>query len=131
MDAAVASIGNDHDVKLKYAVELRALNIQHMKNTLMVQVCAFPGSPNHQIPGVCVQVWALMFGQAQYSGLCLGTHIQYSYSGIQVWNSDLGIQDWVYRLADKYKALTFSIHIQAFRFGYTGLGIQASLYTQT
>src|SRR5882672_6005236 len=102
MDAAVASIGNDHDVKLKYTVELRALNIQHMKNTLMVQVCAFPGSPNHQIPGVCVQVF----------------RFRYSDSGIQVWNSDLGIQDWVYRLADKYKALTFSIHIQAFRFGY-------------
>src|SRR5882672_1121053 len=48
MDAAVASIGNNHDVKLKYTVELRALNIQHMKNTLMVQLCAFPGSPNHQ-----------------------------------------------------------------------------------
>jgi len=41
MDAAVASIGNDHDVKLKYTVELRALNIQHMKNTLMVQLLGF------------------------------------------------------------------------------------------
>src|SRR5882672_853181 len=62
-----------------------------------------------------VCVWVLTFS----------IHIQvvifrYSDSGIQVWNSDLGIQDWVYRLADKYKALTFSIHIQAFRFGYTG-----------
>src|SRR5467141_2116591 len=135
VDAAVASIGNEHDVKLKYTVQLRALNIQHMKNTLMVQVCAFPGSPNHQIPGVCVQVFryghSCLGIQAQYSGLCLGTHIQYSYSGIQVWNSDLGIQDWVYRLADKYKALTLSIHIQGiqvqvFTFRYTGLGIQVS-----
>src|SRR5882672_995078 len=131
MDAAVASIGNDHDVKLKYAVELRALNIQHMKNTLMVQLCAFPGSPNHQTTKSPNSRCLCSGIQAQYSGLCLGTHIQYSDSGIQVWNSDLGIQDWVYRLADKYKALTFSIHIQAFRFGYTGLGIQASLYTQT
>src|SRR5467141_1800398 len=90
-------------------------------------------SPNHQITQFQVFVFrysgsVVRYGhsclgiQAQYSGLCLGTHIQYSYSGIlnQVWNSDLGIQDWVYRLADKYKALTFSIHIQAFRFGYTG-----------
>src|SRR5882672_7161586 len=135
MDAAVASIGNDHDVKLKYTVELRALNIQHMKNTLMVQVHAFPGSPNHQIPGVCVQVFRLSI-QVCVWVLTFSIHIQvvrfrYSDSGIQVWNSDLGIQDWVYRLADKYKALTFSIHIQVFRFGYTGLGIQASLYTQT
>jgi len=76
MDAAVASIGNDHDVKLKYTVELRAWNIQHMKNTLMVQLCAFldpqiTKPPNHQIPSVCVQVfrfssqvWALMFGNS-------------------------------------------------------------------
>src|SRR6266850_1425814 len=76
--------------------------------------------------GIQVCVWVLTFS----------IHIQvvrfkYSDSGIQGWNSDLGIQDWVYRLADKYKALTFSIHIQAFRFGYTGLDIQASLYTQT
>src|SRR5882672_8521437 len=124
MDAAVASIGNDHDVKLKYTVELRALNIQHMKNTLMVQVCAFPGSPNHQITGVCVQVFRFS-NQVCVWVLTFSIHIQvvrfrYSDSGIQVWNSDLGIQDWVYRLADKYKALTFCIHIQAFRFGYTG-----------
>src|SRR5882672_4326557 len=99
-----------------------------------------PKSPNHQITKF--QVFVLRYSgsvvryghsclgiQAQYSGLCLGTHIQYhiqvvrfrySDSGIQVWNSDLGIQDWVYRLADRYKALTFSIHIQAFRFRYTG-----------
>src|SRR5712664_2428845 len=95
MDAAVASIGNDHDVKLKYTVELRALNIPHMKNTLMVQVRAFPGSPNHQIPGVCVQVfrfssqvWALMFGNS-------GSVFRFVFG--------YGIQDWVYRLADKYK----------------------------
>src|SRR5467141_514793 len=111
MDAAVASIGNDHDVKLKYTVELRALNIQHMKNTLMVQLCAFPGSPNHQTT-------------KSPNSRCLC-------SGIQVQNSDLGIQDWVYRLADKYKALTFSIHIQGshvhvFTFRQSGLGIQVN-----
>src|SRR5467141_1684914 len=55
MDAAVASIGNDHDVKLKYTVELRALNIQHMKNTPLDPQITKP--PNHQIPGVCVQVF--------------------------------------------------------------------------
>src|SRR5882672_9020262 len=103
MDAAVASIGNDHNVKLKYTVELRALNIQHMKNTLMVQLCAFPGSPNHQITkspnnqitkfqvfvfrysGSVVRYGHSCLGiQAQHSGLCLGTHIQYSYSGSQI-----------------------------------------------
>src|SRR5882672_3439190 len=140
MDAAVASIGNDHDVKLKYIVELRALNIQHMKNTLMVQLCAFPGSPNHETTkspnsrclcsGMGTHVWEFR----------LSIHIQvvrfrYSDSGIQVWNSDLGIQDWVYRLADKYKALTFSIHIQGiqvhvFTFRHSGLGIQAWVYRQ-
>src|SRR5882672_11255891 len=119
-----------------------------MKNTLMVQVCAFPGSPNHQIPGVCVQVfrfssqvWALMFGNSGFSiqvcawVLTFSIHIQvvrfrYSDSGIQVWNSDLGIQDWVYRLADKYKALTFSIHIQGIQVYNSGLGVQTCLYTQ-
>src|SRR5882672_3604996 len=136
MDAAVASIGNDHDVKIKYTVELRALNIQHMKNTLMVQVCAFPGSPNHQTTkspnsrclysGMGTHVWEFRLSiQVCVWVLTFSIHIQvvrfrYSDSGIQVWNSDLGIQDWVYRLADKYKALTFCIHIQAFRFGYTG-----------
>jgi len=58
---------------------------------------------------------------------------RYSDSGIQVWNSDLGIQDWVYRLADKYKALTFSIHIQGSHvhvFRHSGLGIQAWVYRQ-
>src|SRR5882672_6486720 len=106
MDAAVASIGNDHDVKLKYTVELRALNIQHMKNTLMVQLCAFPGSPNHQIPGVVFRYSGsvVRYGhsylgiQAQYSGLCLGTHIQYSDSGIQIQVFRFGIQIWVYRI---------------------------------
>src|SRR5882672_1085775 len=58
-----------------------------------------------------VCVWVLTFS----------IHIQvdrfrYSDSGIQVWNSDLGIQDWVYRLADKYKAFTFSIHIQVVQY---------------
>src|SRR5882672_1335087 len=46
--------------------------------------------------------------QAQYSGLCLGTHIQYSYSGSQI---------QVFRF--RYSGLEF-------RFGYTGLGIQVS-----
>jgi len=113
----------------------------------MVQLCAFPWipkSPNHQITKFQVFVFrysgsVVRYGhsclgiQAQYSGLCLGTHIQllifssqiqYSDSGIQVWNS-IGIQDWVYRLADKYKALTFSIHIR-----HSGLGIQAWIYRQ-
>jgi len=91
MDAPVASIGNDHDVKLNTQLEPRALNIQHMKNTLMVQLCAFPGSPNHQTTnhpisrclcfrysGSVVRYGHSCLGiQAQYSGLCLGTHIQY------------------------------------------------------
>jgi len=76
-----------------------------------------------------VCVWVLTFS----------IHIQvvrfrYSDSGIQVWNSDLGIQDWVYRLADKYKALTFSIHIQGiqvhvftFRHWYTGKSVHPNL----
>src|SRR5467141_1987971 len=51
-------------------------------------------------------------------------------SGIQVWNSDLGIQDCVYRLADKYKALTFSIHIQGIQVYNAGLGVQTCLYTK-
>src|SRR5467141_403348 len=72
-----------------------------------------------------VCVWVLTFS----------IHIQvvifrYSDSGIQVWNSDLGIQDWVYRLADKYKALTFSIHIQGIQVYNSGLGVQTCLYTQ-
>src|SRR5467141_2509953 len=87
-----------------------------------------PKSPNSRClcSGIQVCVWVLTFS----------IHIQvvrfrYSDSGIQVWNSDLGIQDWVYRLADKYKALTLSIHIQGiqvqvFTFRYTGLGIQVS-----
>src|SRR5882672_313426 len=98
MDAAVASIGNDHDVKLKYAVELRALNIQHMKNTLMVQLCAFPGSPNHQTTKSPNSRCLCSGIQAQYSGLCLGTHIQYSYSGSQIQVFRFGIQIWVYRI---------------------------------
>src|SRR5882672_8115572 len=114
MDAAVASIGNDHDVKLKYIVELRALNIQHMKNTLMVQLGAFPGSPNHQTTKspnfrcLCSGIQVVRYGhsclgiQLQYSGLCLGTHIQYSYSGSQI---------QVFRF--RYSGLEF-------RFGYTG-----------
>src|SRR5467141_2187843 len=108
MDAAVASIGNDHDVKLKYTVELRALNIQHMKNTLMVQLCAFPGSPNHQTTKSTNSRCLCSGIQAQYSGLCLGTHIQYSYSGSHI---------QVFRF--RYSGLEF-------RFGYTGLGIQVS-----
>src|SRR5467141_2080884 len=72
-----------------------------------------------------VCVWVLTFS----------IHIQvvifrYSYSGIQVWNSDLGIQEWVYRLADKYKALTFSIHIQGIQVYNAGLGVQTCLYTK-
>src|SRR5882672_2155913 len=72
-----------------------------------------------------VCVWVLTFN----------IHIQvvrfrYSDSGIQVWNSDLGIQDWVYRLADKYKALTFSIHIQGIQVYNAGLGVQTCLYTK-
>src|SRR5467141_3595050 len=55
---------------------------------------------------------------------------RYSDSGIQVWNSDLGIQVWVYRLADKYKALTFSIHIQGIQVYNSGLGVQTCLYIQ-
>src|SRR5882672_7374878 len=97
MDAAVASIGNDHDVKLKYTVELRALNIQHMKNTLMVQLCAFPGSPNHQTTK-----------SPNSRCLCSGIQVQYSYSGSQI---------QVFRF--RYSGLEF-------RFGYTGLGIQVS-----
>src|SRR5882672_7738773 len=45
----------------------------------------------------------------------------YSHSGIQV---------WVYRLADKYKALTFSIHIQGIQVYNSGLGVQTCLYIQ-
>jgi len=116
VDAAVASIGNDHDVKLKYTVELRALNIQHMKNTLMVQVCAFldPQITKFQVfvfrySGSVVRYGHSCLGiQAQYSGLCLGTHIQYSYSGSQI---------QVFRF--RYSGLEF-------RFGYTGLSIQVS-----
>src|SRR5467141_1189798 len=108
VDAAVASIGNDHDVKLKYTVELRALNIQHMKNTLMVQVCAFPGSPNHQIPGVCVQVFRFS------SQVWAGTH---------VWEFRLSIQVCVW-------VLTFSIHIQGIQVYNSGLGVQTCLYAQ-
>src|SRR5712664_690706 len=64
-----------------------------------------------------------------------GIQVWNSDLGIQVWNSDLGIQDWVYRLADKYKALTFSIHIQGshvhvFTFRHSGLGIQAWVHRQ-
>src|SRR5467141_3887226 len=72
-----------------------------------------------------VCVWVLTFS----------IHIQvvrfrYPDSGIQVWNSDLGIQEWVYRLADKYKALTFSIHIQGIQVYNAGLGVQTCLYTK-
>src|SRR5882672_6923618 len=120
-------------------------------------------SPNHQITKFQVFVFrysgsVVRYGhsclgiQAQYSGLCLGTHIQYSYSGshIQVFRfrysglefrfgytglfrfmySHSGIQVWVYRLADKYKALTFSIHIQGIQVYNSGLGVQTCLYTQ-
>src|SRR5882672_1003902 len=74
---------------------------------------------------VQVCVWVLTFS----------IHIQvvrfrYSDSDIQVWNSDLGIQDWVYRIADKYKALTFSIHIQGIQVYNSGLGVQTCLYTK-
>src|SRR5882672_1117822 len=114
MDAAVASIGNDHDVKLKYTVELRTLNIQHMKilswcNSVHSLDPQITKPPNHQIPGVCVQGSVVRYGhsclgiQAQYSGLCLGTHIQYSYLGSQI---------QVFRF--RYSGLEF-------RFGYTGL----------
>src|SRR5467141_1321187 len=71
-----------------------------------------PKSPNHQITKF--QVFVFRYGhsclgiQAQYSGLCLGTHIQYSYSGSH-------IQVFIFR----YSGLEF-------RFGYTGLGIQVS-----
>jgi len=78
---------------------------------------------------------ALILGiQAQYSGFGWGTHIQYSDLGIR-FGIRLCIQDWVYRLADKYKALTYyshsgysgsCIHIQAFRFG-----IQAWVYSKS
>src|SRR5882672_2983770 len=98
-----------------------------------------------------VCVWVLTFN----------IHIQvvrfrYSDSGIQVWNSGLGVQTclytkaltvftlrvfrfmyshsgiqvWVYRLADKYKALTFSIHIQGIQVYNSGLGVQTCLYIQ-
>src|SRR5882672_10706713 len=72
-----------------------------------------------------VCVWVLTFS----------IHIQvvrfrYSDSGIQVWNSDLGIQDWVYRLADKYKPRTHSIHIQGIQVYNSGLGVQTCLYTK-
>jgi len=82
-----------------------------------------------------------MFGKfsSVFQVLCLGItfsiHIQvvrfrYSDSGIQVWNSDLGIQDWVYRLADKYKhshsVFTFRV-IQVYN---AGLGVQTCLYIQ-
>src|SRR5882672_10302921 len=72
-----------------------------------------------------VCVWVLTFS----------IHIQvvrfrYSDSGIQVWNSDLGIQDWVYRLADKYKEISFSIHIQGIQVYNAGLGVQTCLYTK-
>src|SRR5882672_11315934 len=87
-----------------------------------------PKSPNSRClcSGMGTHVWEFRLSiQVCVWVLTFSIHIQvvrfrYSDSGIQVWNSDLGIQDWVYRLADKYKALTFSIHIQAFRFGYTG-----------
>src|SRR5467141_3971860 len=89
-----------------------------------------PKSPNHQITKFQVFVFrysgsVVRYGhsclaiQAQCSGLCLGAHIQYSYSGSQIQvfrfrysGLEFRLQDWVYRLADKYKALTFSIHIQ-------------------
>src|SRR5467141_919238 len=78
-----------------------------------------PKPPNHQITKFQVFVFrysgsVVRYGhsclgiQAQYSGLCLGTHIQYSYSGIHIQVFRFGIQIWVYRI------------------GYTGLGIQVS-----
>src|SRR5882672_7738772 len=60
----------------------------------------------------------------------MGIHVWEFRLSIQVWNSDLGIQDWVYRLADKYKALTFSIHIQGIQVYNAGLGVQTCLYTK-
>src|SRR5882724_2418827 len=108
MDAAVASDGNDNE------------------DILMVQH-AHPGSPNHQIAKFQVFVFrysgsVVRYGhsylgiQAQYSGLCLGTHIQYHIqvvmSGIHIQVFRFRIKNWVYRLVDKYKVLTFSIHIQ-------------------
>src|SRR5467141_1761744 len=85
---------------------------------------------------MCTHVWEFRLSiQVCVWVLTFSIHIQvvrfrYSESGIQVWNSDLGIQDWVYRLADKYKALTFSIniqgsHVHVFTFRHSGLGIQA------
>src|SRR5882672_3639758 len=75
MDAAVASIGNDHDVKLKYTVELRALNIQHMKNTLCIPW--IPKSPNHQITKFQVFVFRYSGSVVRYGHSCLGIQAQY------------------------------------------------------
>src|SRR5882672_11949621 len=104
MDAAVASIGNDHDVKIKYTVELRALNIQYMKNTLMVQVCAFPGSPNHQITK-----------SPNSRCLCSGM-------GTHVWEFRLSTQVcvWVLTFSIQIQVCRFGIQIWVYRIGYTG-----------
>jgi len=87
-------------------------------NNILMCTCTpwISKSPNHQIAKFrCLcsvfrfssQLWHSYLGiQAQYSGLCLGTHIQYH---IQVFR--FRIKNWVYRLADKYKVLTFQYHI--------------------
>src|SRR5467141_3492078 len=68
-----------------------------------------PKSPYHQITQFQVFVFrysgsVVRYGhscleiQAQYSGLCLGTHIQYSYSGSQIQVFRFGMQIWITRL---------------------------------
>src|SRR5882672_2640648 len=61
------------------------------------------------------------------------SHSVFTFGVFRFMYSHSGIQDWVYRLAGKCKALTFSIHIQgshvhAFTFRHSGLGIQAWVY---
>src|SRR5882672_1776462 len=82
-----------------------------------------------------VCVWVLTFS----------IHIQlvrfrYSDSGIQVWNSDLGIQDWVYRLVSikhSHSVFTFrvvmfmhshsGIQVWVYRLGYAGKSVHPNL----
>src|SRR5882672_1331906 len=121
MDAAVASIGNDLMLNLIHSRTKGLEYPTHEEYSHGATLCIpwIPKSPNHQTTKFQVFVFrysgsVVRYGhsclgiQAQYSGLCLGTHIQYSYSGSQI---------QVFRF--RYSGLEF-------RFGYTGLGIQVS-----
>src|SRR5882672_9988386 len=84
----------------------------------IIQVQVFRFRYSDSVFRFSIQVWSCLGIQAQYSGLCLCTHIQYSYSGshvqvfrfrIQVW---VYIQAWVCRLADiKYSHSLNYLHI--------------------